>query len=411
MASEDNMRNRRPLIDVIRGFTPAWFAAIMGTGSISILFYAFPFKTDSEAFIIWTLIFFFLNLTLFIIFCVITVARYVMFPDIWGAMIRHPSQSLFTGTFPMGGATLLSIAASLIGERYKLGGKPFLYTMWGLWWLDVAISILCCWGMVHIMETAHKHSLESMTAIWILPVVTLIVASSVGGLFAVALNEYNPSHALTTQAVSLVMVIIGLSLAFMLLTIYMQRLIIVGVPHGPNVLSVFMPLGPTGQAAYSILLSGQFFRDILPLQYGNSIFMTHPLTGDVMYVICVSISFILWSVASMWMLFALLAVQHELRKGRIPFKVNAWGLIFPNGVYANITINLGTTLDSRFFRVWGAIYAVFTLLLWCFVAAKTVQLAYNRTIFEAPCLQETNLGQTQNPLLVEQKNSNGSALT
>ncbi|KAF5393523.1 hypothetical protein D9757_000577 [Collybiopsis confluens] len=386
----------------------------MGTGSISLLFYAFPYKTGSEAFIIWTLIFFFLNLTLFIVFCVITLARYVMFPEIWGTMIRHPSQSLFTGTFPMGATTLLSIAVSLISERFHLGGKPFLYTMWGLWWLDVAISVICCWGMVHIMETAHQHSLESMSAIWILPVVTLIVASSTGGVFAGALNKHNPSYALTTQVVSLVLVTIGLSLAFMLLTIYMQRLIIVGVPRGPNVLSVFMPLGPTGQAAYSILLAGQFFRDVLPLPYGDSIFTRHPLTGDVLYIFSVCVSFVLWCLASMWMLFAVLAVQHELRISRIPFKVNAWGLIFPNGVYANITINLGTTLDSPFFRVWGAIYAVFTLLLWCFVAAKTIQLAYNRTIFEAPCLQEMNLGTaqtTQNHLMVEPKSSsNGSAI-
>ncbi|KAJ4483438.1 voltage-dependent anion channel [Lentinula aciculospora] len=390
MATDDNTRTR-PFKDVIRNFTPAWFAAIMGTGSISLLFHAFPYGNESETFIIFTLIFFFLNFTLFILFCAISTVRYIMFPDIWGLMIRHPAQSLFTGTFPMGACTLLNIAISLISEKYRLGGKAFLYAMWGLWWLDVAISILCCWGMVHIMETSHKHSLQSMTAVWLLPVVTLIVASSTGGVLSPVLQEYNPGHALFTQVASVFLVAIGLSLALMLLTIYIQRLIIVGVPQGGNVLSVFLPLGPTGQAGYSILLAGQYFKDALPLQHSSSAFLTDSSIGTILYVICVCVAFILWALASMWMVFALLAVCDELRKTRIPFKVNSWGLIFPNGVYANLTISLGSTFDSPFFRIWGAIYAVFTLLLWSFVAVKTVQLVYNRSIFEAPCLQELNL--------------------
>ncbi|KAJ4002023.1 voltage-dependent anion channel [Lentinula boryana] len=373
MATDDNMRVR-PLKDVIRNFTPAWFAAIMGTGSISLLFHAFPYGNETQTFIIFTLIFFFLNLTLFILFCAITITRYIMFPDIWGLMIRHPAQSLFTGTFPMGACTLLSIAVSLISEKYRFGGKAFLYAMWGLWWLDVAISIICCWGMVHIMETSQKHSLQSMTAVWLLPVVTLIVASSTGGVLSSVLQEYDPGYALFTQISSVFL-----------------RLIIIGVPQGGNVLSVFLPLGPTGQAGYSIILAGQYFKEALPLRHGGSTFMNDPSTGNILYVVCICGAFILWALASMWMVFALIAVCDELRKTRIPFKVNTWGLIFPNGVYANLTIALGSTFDSPFFRIWGAIYAVFTLLLWSFVAVKTVQLVHNRSIFEAPCLQELNL--------------------
>lgn len=169
-----------------------------------------------------------------------------------------------------------------------------------------------------------------MTAAWLLPVVTVIVASSTGGVFSPILNEYNPSYALITQVVSIFMVTIGLSLALMLLTIYILRLIVVGVPEGNNVLSVFLPLGPTGQAGYSILLAGQYFKEILPLQYGSSTFLTDPSTGPIINVLCVCISFTLWALASMWMIFALLAMQHVLRKTRIVFKVNFWGLIFPN---------------------------------------------------------------------------------
>lgn len=59
-------------------------------------------------------------------------------------------------------------------------------------------------------------------------------------------------------------------------------------------------------------------------------------------------------------------------------------------MYANLTIALSQTLDSSFFRVWGAIYAGLTLLLWIVVFYKTVVLVPNGRIFNAPCLQETD---------------------
>lgn len=169
-----------------------------------------------------------------------------------------------------------------------------------------------------------------MTAVWLLPVVTLIVASSAGGVFSPVLNEYNPSLALLTQTVSLFIVTVGLTLALMLLTIYLLRLILYGLPEKNNVLSVFLPLGPTGQAGYSILLAGAAFKELVPLQYGGSAFLKDPSTGSTINVICVCIAFVLWALCSMWMIFALLAMQHELRRNRLVFKVNFWGLIFPN---------------------------------------------------------------------------------
>ena len=124
---------------------------LSGTGSISILFLNYPYGSETKTMQVFTYIFFFLNLALFIIFNALTVARYIFFPDIWSIMIQHPTQSLFIGTYPMGLATLISVAVGLVYERDHFGGKAFLYTIWGIWWLDVVISILCAFAIVHIM--------------------------------------------------------------------------------------------------------------------------------------------------------------------------------------------------------------------------------------------------------------------
>ena len=44
------------------------------------------------------------------------------------------------------------------------------------------------------------------------------------------------------------------------------------------------------------------------------------------------------------------------------------------------------TIDSRILRIWGAIYSVFTLLLWLFAMYRTLPSVWDGSIFEAPCL-------------------------
>lgn len=169
-----------------------------------------------------------------------------------------------------------------------------------------------------------------MTAVWLLPVVTLIVISSSGGVVANALAAHSPHYALITLTVSLVLVSIGVGLAWMILTMYLLRLIVYGVPTNTEVLSVFMPLGPMGQGGYCILLLGQGFREVLPLTYGNSHVLHQENVADIVAVLSLTAALGLWSLATMWMIYAVLAVIEVLQKTRFPFTQTFWGLIFPN---------------------------------------------------------------------------------
>ncbi|RDB16735.1 Sulfite efflux pump SSU1 [Hypsizygus marmoreus] len=380
--------------EIIRNFVPTWFAAIMGTGAISILFSSFPYGHNTQPMKILSLLFFFLNLFLFLLFTALTITRYYLYPHTWAIMLRHPTMSLYTGCFPMGITTLINVSVDVINVGYGFGGQSFLYFIWAVWWIDVAISVLCCWGMVHIMSTLQRHSLQAMTAAWLLPVVTLTVAASSGGVLARAMQQYSPFNALISVAVAVFMVTIGLTLALMIITIYVLRLIVYGLPPGPKILSVFLPLGPTAQSGYAVLLIGQNFKSLLPLHHGSSDFLRSNITGDIVHVVCVCVAFLLWSLAVMCIVFALLGIHTALRRRtHLPFRLPFWGLVFPNGVFANLTINLSTTFDSRFLRVFGAIYAVATLLVWCFVATRTVALVFDRTIFDAPALEELDMAQ------------------
>ncbi|KAF6761300.1 sulphite efflux pump protein [Ephemerocybe angulata] len=352
---------------------PVLFAVIMGTGSISNLFVAFPYGNHSRGMMIASLALFFLNLTLFCLFAAFSLAKYTLYPESWRSLTFNPVTSLFLGTFPMGITTLINVSVEVINRYFGVGGKDFLYFIWSIWWIDVFISVLCCWAGVHAMIVRQQHSMSTMGAAWLLPVVTLIVASSSGGVIANYLQEYSTGHALNTLVFSAFLVTVGLTLALMILTLYLGRLIIHGLPPGVGVLSVFLPLGPTGQAGYSIFLLGQNFKRILPYHNaGSSAFLGASATGEVLYVVCTCAAFILWSLATMWMLFALLALKSTVLKSTVAFKMSFWGLVFPNGVYANLTIVLGNAFDSRGLRIYGAAYAVVVICVWLSIAIRSI---------------------------------------
>ncbi|EFI28120.1 sulphite efflux pump protein [Coprinopsis cinerea okayama7 len=364
---------------------PVLFAVIMGTGAVSILFEVFPYGRGSRGMMIVSLAFFFLNLILCCIFFSFSVAKYVVYPDRWSALIRNPITSLYLGCFPMGLTTLINVGVDVINIYFAFGGRTFLYTLWGFWWVVVAISVVCCWVGVHMMFIKQNPPFNKMTAMWLLPVVTLIVAASSGGVLAQALQTYSHYHALLTVVFSIFIVTVGLTLAFMILTIYLARLIIHGLPPGVTVLSVFLPLGPTGQSGFAFYLIGANFRTLVPYEHaGKSVLLSSPMVGEFLYTMCVSAAFLLWSLATMWMLYALLALHATVLRNPVGFRMSFWGLVFPNGVYANLTIALSVAFDSTGLRIYGAAYAIVVICVWLSIAVRSL-IAFKRLANEA-CL-------------------------
>lgn len=100
---------------------------------------------------ITALFFLILNIVFFVVLTLCAFARYTIYRGIWSSMIRHPVQSLYLGCFPMGFATILIAAVGVVYEYFEFGGEGFLYALWGLWWLDVGVSLVTCFGQLHIM--------------------------------------------------------------------------------------------------------------------------------------------------------------------------------------------------------------------------------------------------------------------
>lgn len=62
-------------------------------------------------------------------------------------------QSLFLGTFPMGGTTIIVMLIFTLGKN-SLAWARFA---WALWWIDVAVTLVIGFGIPFVMLATPGH--------------------------------------------------------------------------------------------------------------------------------------------------------------------------------------------------------------------------------------------------------------
>ncbi|RDL41855.1 Uncharacterized protein BP5553_01834 [Venustampulla echinocandica] len=358
---------------VVRNFNPRWFTVNMGTGIVSIVLYNLPYN---GRWLYWiSVVIFCLNVALFVTFFLISVVHYTLYPWIWKEIIQQPGDSLFLGTFPMGLATIINMIVYVCVPAW---GYRAVQLAWGLWWIDVALSLVCCLFVPFTMMYYYETSLSEMTADWIFPVVSTIVAAASGGVVAEVLP--NPTHALWTVLASYVLWGTGVPLAMVVLVIYFQRLTAHNLPPREVIVSVFLPLGPLGQGGFGIMQLGKVAMDIFPKTSTLAPSTINP--GEVLYVVGWLVATVLWGFGLVWLFFAVASLATE--RFRFPFGFGWWSFTFPLGVFTASTTQMGKELPSRFFNVFGTITAVSVTLLWILVSFHTIKNAASGELFIAP---------------------------
>ena len=366
---------QRGLRSVILHFTPSWFSVTMGTGIISILLHTAPHQFHGQ--LVVSTVFYVLNISLFVLFLALSIARYTLYPWVWMVMLRHPTQSLFLGTFPMGLATIVN-ATVLIAV--PVWGHWATDLAWSLWWIDVVLSVACCFGIPMAMFHLHVHSLETMTATWLLPIVPCVVVASSGGLMSTVLT---PERALITLFVSYALWGAGVSLSILVMAIYILRLAVHKLPTSEVIVSAFLPLGPLGQGAFGIIEMSQSGRRVFPAVNFTGV----SSAADIVFVGSTLVGLIMWGFGLWWLVHAVSSVSIRLSThGRLHHNMGFWGFIFPLGVFTSATVALGKALASEFFNYLSVVFLVALILLYLFVAGGSMHGILTGRLLTAPCL-------------------------
>ncbi len=368
---EHNATAPNRLVEIVSAFAPNWFTVTMGTGVLALNLNQFPIALPALhnlAVALWLV-----NIALFTLFSLLYAARFAFFFDGARRVFGHPVVSMFFGAIPMGLATIIN---GFLAFGPALLGATAISIAHALWWPDVALSLASGLLIPYLMVTRQEHRLETMTAVWLLPVVAAEVAAASGALLATHLPN---SDAFVVVILSYALWAYSVPLAMSILVLLFLRLVLHKLPEREMGVSAWLSLGPIGTASLGLLLLGTA---------APAIFTAHGLggLGQVAYGIGLIGGLMFWGYGVWWLGLAMLKTIRYLREG-LPFNLGWWGFTFPLGVYTLATLALARLTQLEMFAVIGGVLALNLAALWAMVAVRTIRGAWHGALFVAPCLQ------------------------
>lgn len=356
--------------EIIRQFTPNWFAVTMGTGIVAIVLAQFPqlpllFGIGQA---LWLL-----NIALFALFSVLYGARWVLHFEGARRILDHPGMSMFLGCIPMGLGTIIN--GFLVFGIPAIGDTAIHIAEW-LWWIDAALALACGLGVPFLMFTRQSHAIEQMTAIWLLPVVAAEVTAASGGLLLPHLSD--SASQLNILVTSYGLWACSVPLAMSLIVILVLRMAVHKLPQADMAASSWLALGPIGTGALGMLLFAQQGPAVLAANglgaYADAVGGASLLAGV-----------LLWGYGVWWVAMAAMITLRYFR-GHVPFNLGWWGYVFPLGVFAVATMRLADIFPIAMLRGFGVALIVGLALIWVTVMARTLAGAWYGRLFSAPCL-------------------------
>lgn len=352
--------------DIVRQFTPNWFAVTMGTGVLALALAQTPLRPLGQA--LWLV-----NILLFCVFSGLYAARWALFPREARRIFEHPVMSMFFGCAPMGLATIVN-GFLIFGP--DLVGPPAIAIAEALWRIDVLLAIGCSLAIPLLMFTRQDHGIERMTAVWLLPIVPSEVAAASGGLLIPHLVD--PAVRLDVLITSYVLWALSVPLALSILTVLVLRMALHKLPEAGMAATSWLALGPIGTGALALLVLGE----AAPAVLGQSGLAAY---ADVFRGASLLAGLLLWGYGLWWLMMAALITVRQLRVG-LPFNLGWWGYTFPLGVFTLATLKLARLLPIPALTAAGQSLIAMLAVVWTIVAIRTIRGAWSGALFHAPCL-------------------------
>lgn len=348
---------------IIRHFTPNWFTVNMGTGILSLLLAQLPgpLWLHAAGAGLWRI-----NIALFAFFSLLYVLRWLIYPHEAVRIFSHPVMAMFLGAIPMGLATIVN------------GTIVFAHdadTAFTLWCVDTVLAILAGLVVPFAMMTRQHHKLESMTGVWLLPIVASEVSAASAGLLASHLAGAAAVHVLLA---GYVLWALSVPLALSVLVILLLRLVLHKLPPRDMAVSAWLALGPLGTGALALLLLGKAAPAILaPLSLADAGMVAHGfgLIGGLL----------LWGYGGWWLVMAVAMTLTYLPRG-LPFNLGWWGFIFPTGVYTASSFALAAQTGVAVFGYLAIAQTVLVGAFWLVVGMRTLAGALTGSLFHSPCI-------------------------
>ncbi|KAK3320840.1 voltage-dependent anion channel-domain-containing protein [Cercophora scortea] len=371
-----NGRRKVGIRDRIACYRWTWFTMTMATGGVANLLYSIPYRSQ------WLtglgLAFFFLNMCLFVMNCVLITLRFRWRPGSLVNSFTDQLESLFVPAVIVSAATIL-ITICQYGVPHA--GPWLLQAMEAMFWIYISASTFASAGMYLTLWSTQVFPIHTMTPVWVFPAYPLLLTAPFGGnLIAAAVNTGQLSS-INTVAITMASVTVqgtGFLISFMVCAAFLYRLMTQKLPRDAQRPGVFISIGPSGFTAAGLVQLGYHTTDIFPTNFmgtQHAVYILRLLayvTG--LWLWGLSIWFFLVSVGSLW---KYLRPEH---RSKMSFQMTWFSFVFPNTALVAATEQLGRAFESPGLQICGCVLAGCIVLVWVLVFGCMIKCLWKREL-------------------------------
>jgi len=342
-------------------FSPAWFAAVMGTAVIPL---AISFMKNT---LIIPLSFIFITFS-FIIFCLFLIpwiAKFFLYPSNVRKDLNHPIASNFFPTMPI---ALILFSLDLLKFPTLFFSKELSLKIAYFCWLVGSAGIYFLGFIILVYIFRHNEiKLQHANFGWYIPPVSKLIIPIAG----YELAGHFPEQADLLLTVSTASFGIGFFLFLFVGAAVYHRYIYHELPMSRFAATFFIGIAPS--AIISVILFKMMH-----------LFNSHHLMGidsTTMATLCTFGIIFTWGFAVWWFVMAIFVILYYLRKIELPYALSWWAFTFPSGA---LCVSSGVAWKASQIGLIYNVYlfaVAFLLLVWTVVFLQTMKGVLSGNIF------------------------------
>lgn len=344
----------------------------MSTGGIALLLARTPHKFNGLT-IIGDCVFV-LDLLFFLGLCIAISTRFILFPKAFMSSLRHPTESLFFPTFWI---SLANVLSNIQEYGVPKCGSWLVVTIRLLYWVYIACTFLVAVGQFFFLFTGKPLTIQDFTPAWVLPVFPVMLSGTVAAIIS---PTQPPEQALPILFAGATFQGLGISISTYMFSIYLSRLMTLGLPRPDTRPGMFIAVGPPAFTALTFLGISQSLANIYPA-YTTVSGVSHPeIIADIFRIVALSAAIFLWATAFWFFSIAFVSVLHGVFTQGITFHLVWWAFVFPNVGFTICTINIGEALMSEGILWLSSVMTVLLVVVWLFVGTMHFRAVWKKQI-------------------------------
>ncbi|KAL4913818.1 voltage-dependent anion channel [Aspergillus aurantiobrunneus] len=348
----------------LRHFTWAWYTLTMSTGGLALLISNQPFQFQGLQEI--GLAVYIVDLLFFAFCCSCMALRFILHGGLLDSL-RHDREGFFFPTFWLSVATIISGLYKFFGEDAQ---ESFHLALEVLFWIYCACTLTLAVTQYYFVFSNHTYHLQTMMPSWILPIFPVMLSGTIASVIA----EAQPARsAVPMVCAGITFQGLGFSVAFIMYSHYIGRLMQSGLPNREHRPGMFICVGPPAFTALALVGMTAGLPEDFEILHDESAIQD----ARIMTLLAVSAAAFLWAL-SLW--FFSIAVIAVIREPPTAFHLNWWAMVFPNTGFTLATITLGNWLDSTGIKGVATAMSISIICMFLFVLVSHVRAVIRQDI-------------------------------